>query len=81
MKGYICIDRILTVTQMAIVNKGLGVGLGILCAVLPRAVMVKPVSHGLKVKKKKKCSMLMMRLQAMQKAEARLRVLITNRAR
>lgn len=44
-----------TVTQMATVYKGPGVkaisvawfGLGVLCAVLPEAVMVKPESHGL----------------------------------
>lgn len=42
----------LTVTQMAKVNKGPGVGPGMLCAVMPRAVMVKPKSRGLELGKK-----------------------------
>lgn len=61
------------------VNKGPRVGLGILWAVLPRAVMFKPESHGLELGKK--WAMLMMRLRAVQRAEARLRVVITSRAR
>lgn len=47
--------------------------------ILPRAVMVKPESCGLQLGKN--WAMLMMRLQAVQRVEARLRVMITSRAR
>ena len=66
---------------MAKVNKGPGVRQGMLCAVLPEAVMVKLESCGLELEKKKNGAMLMMRLQAVQKDEARLKVVITCRAR
>lgn len=42
----------LTATQRVKVNKGPGVGVGMLCAVMPRAVMVQPKSHGLEPGKK-----------------------------
>lgn len=70
----------LTATWMAKVNKGPGVRLGMLCAVLPEAVMVKLESCGLELEKKNG-AMLMMRLQAVQEDEARLKVVITCRAR
>ena len=44
----------LSATWMAKVNKGPGVRQGMLCAVLPEAVMVKLESCGLELEKKKK---------------------------
>lgn len=42
----------LTATQRDKVNKGPGVGVGMLCVVMPRAVMAQPKSHGLELEKK-----------------------------
>lgn len=42
----------LTATQRDKVNKGPGGGVGMLCVVMPRAVMVQPKSHGLELGEK-----------------------------
>lgn len=65
-----------TATQMAVVNKGLGVELGVITAPLPGAVTVKPASCSSKIKTK--WAMLMMSPQALQRARTRPWLMITN---